>query len=383
MLRDALISCYRTLEPVGRKFDRFVRLAEKELRSTVPVPIGRRLRMWRQGFLGESFVIYRLDRNNPALYVTDFQRHVRTPDLNGRYRFLLKDKLLFERTMRNFPAQQIATFGVIRGGRMHFTGTGNRDAADYLLGLLDSRPRLVVKPVAGGAGGNVRLLFRENGRLLLNDRPVSSDELRGVTRLMRNDIVMEHVQQHPNIAALYPRTTNTLRVLTMWDSERAEPFIAGAVLRIGRDQCYPVDNWSQGGLTADADLETGRLGKGVSHPGRSRSLNWCTRHPDTGARIEGLALPHWPEIRTEMLEICRSLPFLLYVGWDLILTADGFRLLEGNHYPDLNLMQVHRPLLAKERVAYFYKTHGVSKPPPRAASQAILLDTRPARKAER
>jgi hypothetical protein len=224
----------------------------------------------------------------------------------------------------------------------------------------------VIKPLAGGGGTNIRFLRREDDRMLLNEQPLSEPALARLVGSMREDVVVAYVEQRPEIAALYPRTVNTLRLLTMWDQEAGEPFVAAAVLRIGRAECYPVDNWTQGALTARLELETGLLGPGVSHPGQGTALAWHVRHPETGAPIEGLALPGWSEIRRRMLQICRSVPFLLYVGWDLILTNDGFRVLEGNHYPDLNLMQVHRPLLTDPRVARFYETHGVLQRRPAA-----------------
>jgi hypothetical protein len=362
MLRKAVLFLYGRLERPARRFDRFLRLVKREIHSPAPVGAGDRLGMWRRGFLGESLAIYRLDRNDPAGYVTDFQRHVRTPDINGRYRFILQDKLLFARVMQSYPMHAVPSFGVVRAGRMHFTGGKNLEAATYLRDLLRREPRLVLKPLAGGGGTKIRFLRREDDRMLLNGQPLSEPALARLVGSMREDVVVAYVEQRPEIAALYPRTVNTLRLLTMWDEESGNPFVAAAVLRIGSAASYPVDNWTQGGLTAWVNLQTGLLGPGVSHPGRGTDLAWHSRHPETGAAIEGFALPGWSQIQRRMLEICRSLPFLLYVGWDLILTPDGFRILEGNHYPDLNLMQVHRPLLTDPRIARFYATHGVLQP---------------------
>ena len=43
----------------------------------------------------------------------------------------------------------------------------------------------------------------------------------------------------------------------------------------------------------------------------------------------------------------------------MVVTDDGFRILEGNQYTDVNLLQIHGPLLADPRVAAFYRRHRV------------------------
>jgi hypothetical protein len=343
----------------ARKANRFISLAGREVKSGVPLDRRERLRMIRGGFLSESYVIYQLDKNDRSQYLSDFQRWVRTPDVNGQYHLLLRDKLLFALVMKSFPLHDVDSFGVIRNGRVFYAGCSKIGAADYLLQLLQIHPRLVLKPIDAGGGANVRFLFRRDEGLLLNGTPLCESRLRTLVSSMRNDIISCFVEQSREVAALNPRTTNTLRVLTMWDLDIGEPFVVAAVLRIGRESSYPVDNWSKGGLSAEVDLESGRLGKGVGHPGRDLTLTWHSQHPESGAPIEGFAVPQWQDIKARLLGICRSVPFLQYVGWDLILTDSGFKILEGNHYADVNLLQVHRPLLADARVVRFYKAHGV------------------------
>ena len=46
------------------------------------------------------------------------------------------------------------------------------------------------------------------------------------------------------------------------------------------------------------------------------------------------------------------------------MTKDGFQILEGNNYTDVNLLQVHAPLLRDERILSFYQRHGVIWIPP-------------------
>jgi hypothetical protein len=360
MLRRATSFLWSKLETPLRRLERIIHLPEKELGFKAPVPLSVRLRMIKRGFLSQSYVAYQLHKSDPSKYLTDFQLFVRTPDLNREYRTLLHDKLLFGLMTRVLPAHAVETFGVIRKGQVFYAG-GNKvgSAADYLLDLLRTYPKLVIKPMNGSRGRSIRFLFRHGEELYLNEKPLSYARLRDLVNEMSNDLISCYVEQCPEIAALYPRTVNTLRLLTMWDVEIGEPFVAAAMLRMGRASSYPVDNLSQGGLSAQIDLETGRLGKGLSHPSASRTMTWYTEHPESGARIEGFIVPRWQELKDRVLELCRHVPFLRHVGWDVAITAGGFKIIEGNHEPNLRTLQTHRPLLADQRVAKFYKANQI------------------------
>jgi hypothetical protein len=53
------------------------------------------------------------------------------------------------------------------------------------------------------------------------------------------------------------------------------------------------------------------------------------------------------------------LPYIPYIGWDIIVQEEGFKIIEGNNHPGLDTLQAHRPLLKDPRVRKFYKAHGV------------------------
>jgi Sugar-transfer associated ATP-grasp len=65
----------------------------------------------------------------------------------------------------------------------------------------------------------------------------------------------------------------------------------------------------------------------------------------------------------DVVQICRKAfahcRGMNYVGWDIIVTPNGPVVLEGNYFSDVNLLQVHRPLLSDERVHGFYDHHGI------------------------
>jgi hypothetical protein len=116
MLRKAALFHLSQLGRRARRAGRFLQLIQRELESPAPIPLRKRLLMHANGFLSASYVMYQFDKNDPSPYLSDFQRDVRTPDVNGVYNVLLNDKLLFGLITRNFPAHEVASFGVIRKG---------------------------------------------------------------------------------------------------------------------------------------------------------------------------------------------------------------------------------------------------------------------------
>lgn len=170
-------------------------------------------------------------------------------------------------------------------------------------------------------------------------------------------IVSEFVEQHAYARTIAPMATNTVRLLTMIDPDSGQPFIAAASHRFGTSSSAPADNFSSGGLAAAIDTETGRLGEvAVRSP---EVLKRGRSHPETGERITDVRVPDWSAVREVVLEAALTVSHLPYIGWDIVVTEDGPRILEGNHYPNVRTLQIHGPLLTDDRVESFYEHHGV------------------------
>jgi len=70
-------------------------------------------------------------------------------------------------------------------------------------------------------------------------------------------------------------------------------------------------------------------------------------------------MPNWDLIKNEILNAASKIPFIHYIGWDVVITDDGYKVIEANNYSDVNLLQVHQPLLRDDRVLEFFKYHGI------------------------
>jgi hypothetical protein len=60
--------------------------------------------------------------------------------------------------------------------------------------------------------------------------------------------------------------------------------------------------------------------------------------------------------------IASSMPFMPYMGWDIAITEDSIKVIEINSNPDVELFQVHQPLLNDQKIKNFFDQYKDLKP---------------------
>jgi hypothetical protein len=334
------------------------RLALKEYRSETALPFAVRFLMWRLGFFSSSYILYNLKDNPYREYLNDYRENVKAIRVNHGYQHYLDNKILFSALVQNDvevpPVYALIMNGVIQPLTKAYDV---KTAADIL--SLVKKESIILKPVDSASGaGVVKLEYKENV-FIKNNAKETEEDLIKYLKSLHNYIISPSIGQAKYSKDIYPRSVNTVRILTMVDPALNTPFIAAAAHRFGTDISFPVDNCNAGGLTAEINIETGELSSAVRTKIRGNALQWFDKHPDTGAQIKGLAVPQWRTVRDKILELSGRISFLKYIGWDIIIMENGFIVLEGNDGPDVKLHQVHRPLLADENVRKFYKHYNV------------------------
>jgi hypothetical protein len=370
------------------------RLVEREVMTgpSVSLPPARRLALWRHGFTSRSGALFGIDGAYDR-YLSDY-RLERLGGLGGRWADVADNKLVAHFLLEAFDDHLPTVYGLLDGGRLYRElpdgGEGATDpavvaapalprgpdgrarAGPWARAYLDAHGALVLKPVYGNSGRGVLVCRRRGdggggadaagdgtphdttGAYVVNGEPYSADGFDALVGALEDYLAWSFVEQADYAAALFPDATNTLRVVTLWDEAADEPFVSGAVQRIGTVASAPVDNWSQGGLSAEVG-EDGTLSSAARWDDAASELGWHDRHPDTGERIAGRRVPDWPAVREGVLAMAEELSSLPRVGWDVVVTDDGFELLELNTHAGVETLQVHRPVLADPRTRRFFE----------------------------
>lgn len=317
-----------------------------------PRPPWTRLRYIARGFLPADCQAYDLERWSLDHYVSALAREVKLRHIQRRYHVCLHDKYLFQLMMQALTDRIAPAFGAITRASTIRLGDdeATADPRAWLRGLLAAHGKVVVKPVTGHGGGGVRILTKAED---VASVPVGEVDL----------LVTRFVEQDAYARAIYAGSTNTLRLLMMRDEHGV--FLAMATHRFGTSASAPLDSVGRGGMGARIDPASGSLESAAQHPRFSGgSLVWHDHHPETGAAIRGARIPGWHRMLAEVSALTERLSFLTYVGWDVAMTPGGFAIIEGNHNSDVSGMQMHGPLLVDDRVAAFFRRHGIRSPEP-------------------
>ncbi len=236
--------------------------------------------------------------------------------------------------------------------------------SDYLLNLLKYKGILAMKPNSGTSGGLgfIKLELKDDS-LYENNKPISMERFIEIRDSMRNYIITEYCYQHSGLAAVWPNSECTLRVIMAKNPkkdlfEEATWSNVVSFARFGTSLNGGASNLSSGGVGVGFDFETGKYNDYcVRYRRFCQDGNWLlNEHPDTKVCWKEASLPNWPLVKEQINKLCSHIASLDYVGLDIIITQNGMKLCEINSHPALDYAQVLcGPALVKEKVKTFFE----------------------------
>ncbi|MCQ2551171.1 MAG: hypothetical protein MJ146_03115 [Clostridia bacterium] len=178
-------------------------------------------------------------------------------------------------------------------------------------------------------------------------KPIDSSMSRGAMKLKVTDdhkamyemfmakeklLVEECVKQHHLINAINDSCVNTIRVISILKEDKC--YVPFTLIKLGVGGI--ADNLVRGGFACAIDPETGVImADGVNNKGEV-----FEKHPISGVKLKGYKIPNWDILLDTVDKALRVLPGVNYVGWDVAITEDGVKIIEGNTTPDLGLCQI-------------------------------------------
>lgn len=330
----------RALYPAGLVPYQSVRWLEDMGRDLIQrngIPLKTKIWAYRNGFLSYRIPQYDITPENRTQFISDFEyrwlRHI-----NKKYKYWLEDKISIKYVAAEFneflPGYYYYTSQ--RGGRAHLIPMMDRpdgygETFDEVLRLARDKGVLALKPDEGSHGDGFYRLGYEDGGYTLNGENATGEQVLAIISDPQNRyLITEFIVMHPTLAEIYPQSVNTVRV-TVFKKDGVTPQIGNAYLRVGSSASGYVDNTAAGGLLVEVDIESGRYGNAQALDG-GRVVP-CPRHPDTGVLMEGV-MPNWELAKQKVLEMAEGIPQLEYLGFDLAMTEDSFKLPEINRFPD-------------------------------------------------
>ena len=171
---------------------------------------------------------------------------------------------------------------------------------------------VIMKPKGGSGGRGIFIL--------------KAQELADKTCEYKGYIAEQLIVQHEEPAKLNPSSVNTLRVMTFMGE------MISCVLKIGSGNAV-VDNMCSNGIYGNVNLEYG-ITDSLFY---DIELNRYACHPTTGAKLIGVEIPHWDELRDFVRRAADTMPTMKYVGWDVAMLPNGFAIIEANEAPGHDL----------------------------------------------
>ena len=305
----------------------------------------------RYGFSSDFFYSYNLNKNNIKDYIPEYKR-VLSREIDGEYKFLLDDKIV----STDFFKQYVKIPNIvciIRNNNFYIDGKRS-DIETVKIEL--SNGMYVIKPISGGGGHGVHVITNENGNFCVDFVEQTDIKIEDFLSKYSDAIINPFVVQHSYSSEIYHKTVNTIRVVSIIDPLTDDVCIPFATHRFGTSKTGGVDNASSGGIFAMIDINSGVIGD-------AKKFNDNTLfevHPDSKSKIKGVKIPNWDTILNEIKKVASKLSYIPFIAWDIVVTEEGFEVIELNPSCSLELFQVFGSI-KESKLWDFYKHYGIVK----------------------
>lgn len=312
---------------------------------------------FRHGFWTRKMRYYNLNDANVKDFLPDFSYYKLHP-INGFFSRWIDDKLTLRYLLAPFSEHLPSYYYHLFNGEIlklpdcpTYLGTSNED----IVQLIHDKETLAVKPFAGSKGYGFHKLSLDGGSISLNNKQIKISELNNQIADWKSDgiggfIVMEYLHPCVDLADIWPETANTIRIVMLRNKDK-KPKVVDSYIRFGTTKSGVVDNMSQGSVFCKINIEDGKFSDGHIF-GEDKEFADHEYHPESRKLLKG-CIPHWNLIIDKLVMIGEYIPQVVWMGFDIVVTENGFKILEINSHQAID--QSNKPYLKEPDTKEFFE----------------------------
>lgn len=310
--------------------------------------------MWayQRGFLSSKIHRFGLNEENYEDFMPDFD-YYRLHPINGAYSKWIDDKMTLKYVLQPFNEYLPEYYFLLNDGKaikLMDCPKNLESTIESIIYLLQEKGALALKLISGSRGVGFYKISYTNKMFYINQEESTQDQIVELLMSSERYLVTEYLVAHNDIRKSYPITPNALRLGVLNDKGNTDIF--GAFIRFGTESSGLIEHAYAGGVFCGVDVLDGTLFNPKKYVGQK--IVDIKEHPNTKVLIEG-KIPHWDMIKDTVSEIGKYLPQLKYMGFDIIITDNGFKILEINSHQDLTNMQFYYPVTKNIELKSFFE----------------------------
>lgn len=292
------------------------------------------------GFSEATVRLNGITRENYKAFISDREYWEKSP-YNGVYTSIIDNKLYLPYLLKDYPEHVPQYYYFLNHGIFRLGCGDGKPMVDFgeFLARLRTNSRMVLKHIGSSCGKGFYLLEYNDGCILNGERMTDAD-MQVFLNSLTDYVASEYVQQHEYARNINASSLNTIRLLCVRDMKDNSFHVARCFHRFGSNGSI-VDNLGSGNACLQfVNIETGELEADgmVNNDNKGEVYSDHVIHA-SGKDLAGMKIPGFHEVMSKVIEISNGLSFLKYVGWDVAITDDGFKIIEANSLTSLGVLQ--------------------------------------------
>lgn len=322
------------------------------------IPFRQKIWAHKKGFFSEKIALYDLNEDNYFDYVPDFNFYKLHP-INQPYDQWINNKLTMKHILfpfsKYFPEYYYHFYNkeIIK---LNDCPNEFGNCMEDVINLIKDKGSLAIKKAHGELGKGFIKVKYLNNKIDINNNIFFEyqieDEINKLLNMKDSDLLItEYLEPHYTLKRIWSQSSNTVGVITIREQYQ-NPKIAYAYINIGTRISDLVDVPSSGGIRCNIDINTGEFNAGFIKI--NNIFEEIIIHPDTGVKLNG-RIPYWNNIIKQIINISSYIPEIMYSGYELVVIDNGFKIIDINSHPNIELAQTHSPGFKNDVCQNFYK----------------------------